>query len=250
MSMTRLNCAALFCLTVASCYDPGDCEEIPAEHLPTGFSQPCHPGNFQRGADLKVCCPDDPAAAGGLPPDYDAVDAPDTALGEPLFSAARAPWSQWGQCVIDGFSNEDVDLAGCPRPCNPRWSQGRINLVCGGSAEAVGHDCCPTVPTSLEDCVLENGRWRAVRGTDVSVPEDWVVDAAGTRQDPDLSGCTEWATSPSGSVDTGRLADCVANLSSADQRGFCDTLVPGTECPGAEDPALAAAIDPCEAKNQ
>lgn len=248
--MRSLTGVAALAVALFACRERGDCEEIPPKRLPTGFPEPCHPRDFHQGDDDKVCCPDDPAAAGGLAPNYDAIDAPSASLGAPLFSATRAGWSEWGQCVVDGFSDADPDLAGCPRPCNPRWPQDRIDLVCGGSADSVGHDCCPSAPTSPEDCVLVDGRWRAVRGTDVATPEDWVVDNPGTRQDPDLSGCKDWATQTDGSLDVARLADCVARLSSADQRGFCDTLLPGMACPGAQDPGLLAAVDPCEAKNR
>lgn len=232
-------------VAIVACRDDGDCENIAPAALPTGGLEPCHPSRFQRGhhGGAKVCCSDDPATARGLVPDYQAirVDGTDPAdFGDPLFSGARALFSEWGQCVIPNFAPENVDLRTCPRPCNPRWSQERIQAVCSPTSDFPA-SCCPTIPTVPEDCVFIDGRWRAIRGTDVASPVDWITDSPGTRQDPELSGCHDWATLPDGRVDPERLRDCVDQLTAADGRGACGS----GDCPGSD----SDLVDPCEAMN-
>lgn len=81
-------------------------------------------------------------------------------------------------------------------------------------------------------------------GADVASPEEWLTDE-GTRQDAELEGCNEWPT-VDGQRDEARFSDCVAQLSSADQRGVCLPASVGV-CPGSEQ---VEALDPCEARNQ
>lgn len=249
-----LACAALALAGIAA--GPGcgvldgDCEERRPEGLPTGMREPCHPRHFDRGhhRERQVCCSDDPATAMGRTPDYAALRLGGVAqalLGKPLFSAARSHWSEWGQCEPEFFDSTNPDLNGCFRPCSPHWPDETIDIVCSGRAAPERDDdftCCPSIPTVPEDCIFVDGRWRAIRGTDVATPADWVSDHPGTRQDPDLAGCRNWARTAQGGVDDARLRDCVAQLTAADGRGFC--MPAPFECP--DNPS----VDPCEARNE
>lgn len=238
--VARLSVALL--ADALGCGGLGDCEDLRRPSIATAFLEPCDPRGFTAGRrDDYLCCSDDPSAADGLVPDYESLALPDGVGSSPLFAGDRASWSAWGQCTIKGFEERNSDLGGCPRPCNPRWSAERIALVC----QRPGDLCCPTIPTQATDCVFVDGRWRAIRGSDLASPEAWIVDEPGTRQDPALDGCGDWAT-VDGRHDVSRFADCVKQLSAADQRGFC---VPDTEgsCPGSE---AIETVDPCEARNQ
>ena len=94
-----------------ACNRFGDCEDLSRPALATAFLEPCHPRHFNAGRrDDYVCCSDDPAAAGGRTPDFDALALPDTETGQPLFAGKRSGWSEWGQCMIEGFDSR------CSRP--------------------------------------------------------------------------------------------------------------------------------------
>jgi hypothetical protein len=141
------------------------------------------------------------------------VNAPDAAKGEPLFSFERNDFSSVGRCPLGHAKLEDV------RPCNPTWDPVKVEQVCGKSQA-----CSQVEPVALEDCVFANGRWRPIRGTDVATPDEWIVEEPGTRQDPELIACTEYATSSNGELDEAKLLDCVHQLGAADQRGVCDIV--------------------------
>lgn len=69
-----------------------------------------------------------------------------------------------------------------------------------------------------------DGVRRAVRGSDMVDPEDWIVERPGTRQDPDLTSCRAYADEGEGDEERARrMRECVDALSAADQRGFCIT---------------------------
>jgi hypothetical protein len=107
-------------------------------------------------------------------------------------------------------------------------------LVCGRPAV-----CLRFEATTPEDCVFKDGRFRAIRGTDVTTPEEWIVDEPGTRQDPELRACRAWATDGSGALDDAKLLDCVHQLGAADQRGWCEDGFAGS----------GNSSDVCEAMN-
>ena len=216
-----------------------DCDdELPAEHLATGFRAPCRPIK----GDAGKCCSDDPAALDGLLPSYESTQAQAGQDGEPLFSAARGRWSEFGQCMLDDYSPRQSSLGGCPIPCNPTWDSVSVEAVCGPAKR-----CCATLPTQNEDCVLRDGVWRAVRGSDVASPNEWIVAEPGTRQDPDLLGCMDYARMSSGGVNDATLRRCVATLSAADQRGYCIDAAFG--CPS-DDPNMLPEVDVCAARNR
>jgi hypothetical protein len=153
----------------------------------------------------------DAAAAGGRPPRYPSVDAPSSTLGDPLFSLDRNDWSLFGKCAL----NHVADPRTVHFACNPTWGSETIELVCG----TIG--CLQDDAVVEDDCVFLDGVWRAIRGSDMKTPEEWIVANPGTRQDPELKGCTDYATVETGVVDRVRLLDCVHQLGAADQRGFC-----------------------------
>lgn len=95
----------------------------------------------------------------------------------------------------------------------------------------MGQSCCSYTQVDPDlDCVLDNGTWRAVTGEDVPTLTPWGSQHS-TNQDPDGSKCTIYA-SAGGTLDQAVYEDCVAQLTVADQRGFCSA--PG-DCPCQED---------------
>lgn len=215
----------------------GDCDNhFGSEPTATQFATPCEPSMFNAGRyGGQSCCSDDPAAANGLLPSY-AATPPDGGAGEPLFAELRNDLAAFGQCRVGEIEEMHV-FDTCIRPCNPLWPAEDVVAVCGHGQPFMS--CCQSVPTVLADCVTVDGVSRAVRGSDMAAPEDWVVAEPGTRQDPELTGCRDWATTENGFDDT-RFRDCVSQLTSADQRGFC---IPVETCPSNEE------IDPCRAQN-
>lgn len=221
----------------------GECEDDERPFSASAWPLPCDPMHTHEGGERMLCCSDDPAAASGALPDYPLV-ATDEATAPALFSDARNRWSNFGQCEADARSGSPWDLRGqrCTRPCNPRWTADEVGAVCGA-----GHQCLQTVPTDPSDCIFVDGRWRGVRGTDMSEPQDWAQLHAKTRQDPDLIGCTAWAQREDGSRDDDRFADCVAQLGTAELRGLCvGMLGEAQHVPAADDPTL----DVCGARNR
>lgn len=207
--MNRLDAKAISYLPLlAACAGVGGCRETDAcDPLPTHGE--CSP--LLDHARTERCLSIDASAAGGRLPRYPDVDAPASEFGEPLFSLDRNDWSLFGKCALEPVREASaVHVA-----CDPTWDSETIELVCG----TIG--CLQDDAVVEEDCVLVDGVWRAVRGSDVSTPEEWIVDEPGTRQDPELEGCTDYATSSEGVVDPGKLLDCVHQLGAADRRGFC-----------------------------
>lgn len=225
----------VFLVFVPACRDGGECAERAPAHVSTGFREPCHPSHFDRGASTSVvCCSDDPAAPGGAPPRFDAVGVGPPGAMTPLFAGPNNDEAEFGLCEFKRSSPSTSVIPGssCPIPCNPLWSQARIDDVCVLSSGPV---CLQHVEVRPEDCIFVDGLWRPIRGTDVAAPEDWVVDEPGTRQDPELERCRAYATGGAGTIDSARLRDCVDQLTSADQRGFCGSTGPGDH-PVPDDP--------------
>ncbi len=198
---------------------------------------PCHPDANAERDDSPRCYSTDAAASEGLLPRFDGVDAPASALGDPLFALHRNAWSHWGYC---GVPNQRKPVPAI-RPCNPWWPSETVAQVCGEASV-----CYQSQLVEPEDCVLVDGTWRAVAGTDMAAPEDWIVDEPGTRQDPELRGCTNYAT-VAGKVDRARLLDCVRQLTAADQRGIC---IVGLDPPPQTNPPTGTSSDVCRARNR
>lgn len=175
-----------------------------------------------------VCCSDDPATPGGKLPNYFNPGVVDEKYGAPLFSDANNALSSSGEClVVGGFSTPLANE--CAVPCNPTWTAGRIQEICG-----VSGGCCQRQDLDPDkDCVIDpiTGHWRAVTGHDIGTPLTTWGDQHTTNQDPIGAGCNIFANA-GGELDEEALADCYAQLSVADQRGFCQA--PGT-CPCFED---------------
>ncbi len=232
----------------------GNCSSLPADGPtigpegsgPTGYPIRCNP-RTQSGDGAYMCCSDDPAAAGGALPAYDGKGI----NGDiPLFSGANNDLGTWGVCVKTeeipaGTGLAEPAAANCPVPCNPTWDAASITAVCGD-----GRVCCQTQELQPSDCVQDvlTGEYRAVTGLDIgvsnpdgSVVTDWSQGAHATHQDPSGAGCLQF----SGGSEGPAFEDCVAQLSVADQRGFCMALGAGQTCP-LDQPSY---IDACEALN-
>ncbi|MCA9714162.1 MAG: hypothetical protein H6713_28475 [Myxococcales bacterium] len=174
------------------------------------------------------CCSDDPAAQdGGLP----AYPGSSYAGAAPIFSDNNNVLSQSGMCIQSGSIPPEATTLqnGCPIPCNPTWAAADIATVCGGMA-----NCCQTQPLDVAlDCVLDpiDGRYRAVRGTDIGqaltrpdgsiVMVNWATGSHTTIQDPDGVGCRTFTADPVAASETNLR--CYDQLTAADQRGFCDS---------------------------
>lgn len=176
------------------------------------------------------CCSDDPATVGG------SID------GQPLFSATNNGNGRSGMCVDEDLSGRDSSQPGCPTPCNPTWSGERIRDVCDGG------QCCQTVELHPHDCVFDpfEGRWRPADGRDAEEAlaggDRWRPTSKSTHQDPDFAMCEAFARD---SRESDVFRDCVRQLSTANQRGYCMELAGGARCP-LEDESY---IDPCEVMN-
>jgi len=225
---------ALFAgLAIGRCYCPyGD---------RLGWPTVSHRCNPREGKDacpeMFDCCSDDPAAPGGALPDYEGKEIDGA---EPLFSGINNARSRTGMCVktMDippGAGLLEPGAEDCPIPCNPTWTRGQVDEVCGETWK-----CCQTVELDEADCVLdeETGCHRPARGDDIVDRGDpWDEKAHETHQDPGLHGCTELAAD--GSVE---LEDCYRQLSVADQRGYCMSLWGEELCP-AEYESYVSACD-------
>jgi hypothetical protein len=194
----------------------------------------CAPSNADDPCpDSYACCSDDPAAQEGLLPAFRGAAA-DATHATPIFSENNNSLSAQGMCVqLGGIANPLLN--GCPVPCNPTWAAGDISSICGGAA------CCQTQELDPDkDCIIgEDGRWRAVTGADIfTVVNGAPLTAWGaaheTNQDPAANGCALFAGVADPNDAT--YADCLRQLSVANQRGFCNATCPCVE-------------DLCELKN-
>ena len=179
--------------------------------------------------DSYACCSDDPAAQEGKLPAYRNSAANDT-HGTPLFSEMNNVLSSQGMCVQTEAVGNPL-LNGCPVACNPTWSASQITDICGGVA------CCQTEQVNPDkDCIQDAGTdlWRAVTGADVVTGSTGWGGKHETNQDPEAAGCAIFA----GTNDFGNptYKDCLAQLTVANQRGFCTATCPCIE-------------DLCELKN-
>jgi hypothetical protein len=189
---------------------------------PAGACKPVD-GNVGCPADYQ-CCSDDPAATEGRLPNY-FTQKIDDKYGLPIFSANNNPLSYSGQCVLtEGFPSPFPNE--CPVPCNPRWTADQVGEICGTSALC----CALTEVDPDKDCVIdpETSRWRAVRGTDIPALTNWGMQHT-TNQDPFGESCALFAGGGGGTPDSAALADCYAQLTVADQRGFCFKTCPCQE---------------------
>ena len=209
----------------------------PGEPGPTGFPPfGCSPRSSGEG--VYKCCSDDPAAPGGALPDY-ANKNIDGAT--PLFSGVNNALGTSGLCVNTsdiptGSGLIETEAANCPIPCNPTWSEEETAIVCGASRV-----CCQTRELEAPDCVAaEDGGFRPVTGEDIGDQTDWAPAAHATHQDPGGVACS---TIAGGDQASDVFLDCIAQLSVADQRGFCMALGPGQQCPAQQE----SYIDACEA---
>jgi hypothetical protein len=170
----------------------------------------CDPS--QGGCSAGVCCSDDPATVGGKTPNFFQSGLEDDEYGRPIFAGDNNELGTWGRCVeVGGFVSPFAN--GCPVPCNPTWAPARTLEICGAQTS-----CCPfTELDPAKDCVLDpqTQRWRAVTGRDIPALTPW-GDAHTTNQDPTGAGCQQFSA---GDADV--FNDCIAQLTVADQRGFC-----------------------------
>lgn len=225
----------------------------------------CDPaGKVPRCPDGYFCCSDDPTALSiskGKPTanalsSLPALEAQELGSGdwaEPLFAGNANARSRSGVCVKRGSEALSIKAGiaqGCPIPCNPKWSRGDVEKVCGVSGAA----CCQTVEVTPEDCVLDpdSGCYRPARGSDVYKKgsagqlSTWSGNAHRTHQDPNGVGC-KTRYPGSGGKDSPEFALCVKRLTTADQRGLCVPPVMGNRvaCPLAADAYQSA----CDRKN-
>lgn len=187
---------------------------------PSGPSPICPDGFF--------CCSDDPASltiddddkasdASALPAFGD-KEADGKSFADPLFAGENNNKSNSGMCVklnTDPLTLEEGVAAGCPIPCNPKWSYEQIEEVCGVPKAA----CCQTAELHESDCVADKkGCKRPARGQDVFVSKvtDWAGEAHRTHQDPGGQQCAQMFDKKSSA-----FRACIYRLSVADQRGFC-----------------------------
>ncbi len=211
-----------------------DCAQIqsgptvgPGAPGPTGFPETwCNPR--ASGSDAWKCCSDDPAAEGGALPDY--LQKNISGGGTPYFSGANNDRGTSGMCVKTsdvptGSGLLESEAANCPIPCNPTWEQGETDAVCGNSRV-----CCQTRQLQAADCVQgpDDDAPRPVTGADIGSVTDWNPGAHATHQDPAGVSCTQLANGDQASP---VFVDCIAQLSVANQRGFCMALQPGQACP-------------------
>ncbi|MCA9660694.1 MAG: hypothetical protein KC486_20295 [Myxococcales bacterium] len=183
----------------------------------------CNPsiGADTCGGDL-MCCSDDPAAHQGKLPAFNGAVVDDV-YGVSIFAENNNSLSHSGECVAADAI--DPLLNGCPRPCNPRWEAADVAAICGE-----GRICCQSRELDPDDCILDpdTDRWRAATGADIFTNLTTWGSIHPTGQDPQGSSCAIFA----GVADPGdpTYADCLRQLSVADQRGWC-----ADSCPCVED---------------
>jgi len=218
------------------------------------FAFQCDPRSPKNCPTTHFCCSDDPATQNGLLPEY-GRDVSDADSDTPIFSSNNNSLSARGMCVdpealvgvntdwlipVEGANgNGDIGQFPCPIPCNPTWTNSQISDVCGADLT-----CCQTVELGPKDCVYDEitEEYRPVNASDIGemdvTPETrWSPSAHDTHQDPNGTNCMRFAD---GNMDA--YADCIAQLTVANERGFClrscDTMLPPDY------------VDPCEAMNQ
>jgi hypothetical protein len=202
------------------------------------------------------CCSDDPAAydlalatSVGVIPDYDS--APTNRTRVPIFSESNNVISRTGMCVsksnvIGPLAQNQTGLlqppaVGCPRPCNPTWTESERQSVCGSNGLGQTNLCCQTVELDFTDCVFDENLtcFRPVTGLDLGVTGNnppplsrvdssgnvitgssvnWIGGDHATMQGPDGDACTTFAGGDKSSV---LWSECVRSLSVANQRGYC-----------------------------
>ncbi len=215
---TALTYVAIFsvgAVTSVACFEPD-------------FGNPsfrCNPSKATDACpDDEVCCSDDPATTKGRLPNY-FNNKNDAKFGVPIFSGNNNSLSTSGMCVSVGeFPSPFTNF--CPVPCNPTWEQGEREAICG-----VGSLCCQMQELDpLKDCVMgADGKWRAVTGADIPALTTW-GDRHATNQDAQGANCTLFASGGgAGAVDAAALSDCYAQLTVANQRGFCYKSCPCIE---------------------
>lgn len=189
----------------------------------------CNPrGPSPQCPDDQFCCSDDASSAGSGVPDFAPGGTP-----TPLFASNNNGLSARGMCVrvSDLPPNSGLPLNNCPVPCNPAWSGGEIEAVCGA-----GRVCCQTVELQARDCVSDgSGSVRPANGLDAlnnlagnpACDDDprncWRPSDFETHQDPNFEACQRLAAD----LDM-TLEDCIGKLGVADTRGFC--MAEGTVC--------------------
>ena len=211
----------------------------------------CNPRQSDNCPDTHFCCSDDPASPEGMLPSYldKGIDGHDF----PFFSGVNNGLGTSGLCVRTG----DIPLgsgllepqaANCPIPCNPKWDDlignNTIRDVCG-----MGRVCCQTVAMEATDCLPDNdGVWQPVTGALIGDGTNWGAGVHATHQDPGGTGCSQYARAMGGSGMLGDpiWEDCIAQLTVADQRGFCMALTDGQSCPVEQ----AGFINACDQINQ
>ncbi len=187
----------------------------------------CNPRQENNCPETHFCCSDDPAAVGGAKPSYVGKNISDG--DTPYFSGNSNGIGTSGMCVrvndIAGQGLDELAAANCPIPCNPQWSDEWIDDVCGSARV-----CCQTVALEASDCVFDPdmNMYRPATGADIPGLSDWRPNAHVTHQDPNGDGCLGLA---GGNNSSDLFRDCVAQLSVADQRGFCMALGAGQACP-------------------
>ena len=224
---------------------PGEPTVGPGEPGPLGFPiYACNPR--QSGEGEFKCCSSDPSTADG---DLPAYEGKGIAGSTPLYADAANGAGTWGMCVRradipSGFGLLADAAADCPIPCNPTWSSGDLESVCGA-----GRVCCQTIELGANDCVLDetSSMWRPVTGADigsedVTPPTTWNSVVHDTHQDPNGTVCLAYA---GGDLSNPAFAECIRHLTVADQRGFCMGLSAGQACPA----SVPSYVDACEAMN-
>jgi hypothetical protein len=231
------------------------CSPFEADNCPT------------QGDSVYQCCSDDPAAILLTETGIDAFVTPNYqgrgGEGTPLFSAGNNPLSKSGMCIKVGsvapaFALADLNAQGCPVPCNPTWSSGDIQAVCGANTF-----CCQTTELDPKDCVFDpndgdNGCFRPVTGNDITGVgsgdfTNWGGTAHATHQDPSGLNCEVFVTGLLGTsvlsdnnLTQGQvLTECYRRLTVSNQRGFCIGGPGVAGCPLAQ-PAYR---DACEQQN-
>lgn len=207
----------------------------------------CNPRQTDNCPDSHYCCSDDPAAEEDGLPNY--LDKGVTNGTTPYFSGPNNAVGTSGMCVNrddipPGSGLLEAAAANCPIPCNPTWTDKEIAVICG-----VKRVCCQTTALESADCVNDNGTFRPVTGRDIGSLTNWDGNAHATHQDAAGIGCTGLAIGagamPDSVTDHPVFRDCIAQLSVADQRGFCMALGSGQACP-TEQPEF---IDACALRN-
>ncbi len=188
----------------------------------------CNPRQSDNCPESHFCCSDDPAAEGGALPNYAQKNI--SGGSTPYFSGINNGLGTSGMCVNrddipTGSGLLEPSAINCPIPCNPSWERGEIDVVCGASRV-----CCQTTELEAPDCVKgeSDDEFRPVTGDDIGGLTDWNAGAHATHQDPAGVACTGFAN---GDQSSSVFLDCIAQLTVADQRGFCMALAPGQACP-------------------